>query len=206
MGDERRGRVAAAGDHDEAEAEDVPVGKAFPFDLGGDQGADQVVGGFASACFDLLAEVAEHLGHRTLAVELSDAQAVVLDGGERLHPGPEAVAVLLGEAEELGEHVGGDRAGELLVQVDVLAVGGAFAQLGQPAAGEVADDVFEFRHPSRREPASDQRPALGVHRRVEHHQVGWEIQLVDLVRVERQALGRREVLLAAHRVPDVGEA
>jgi hypothetical protein len=96
-----------AGDHDEAEAEDVPVGEAFPFDLGGDQGADQVVGGFASACFDLLAEVAEHLGHRTLAVELSDAQAVVLDGGERLHPGPEAVAVLLGEAEELGEHVGG---------------------------------------------------------------------------------------------------
>ena len=59
---------------------------------------------------------------------------------------------------------------------------------------------------ARREPAGHQLAELGVHRRVLHHERRVVVQAdhFQLAVVDRQALGRRERLVVAGGVPDVG--
>ena len=159
---------------------------------------------------DHLGEVGEQLGD---AVSPSapgglDARAVqgqVLQRGHLLHPRAEPVPVGLRDAPELGEHEGRHGRGVVGVQVDGLAVRGAIVHLSEPGAGEGADRLLQPGHLARREAAADQAAQPGVHGGVEHHQVGREAELADLVAEEGHPTGRGERLRFADGVPDVLE-
>ena len=194
VGDQVAGGVVAAGDDHEAESQDVPVGEGLALDLGPGQCRDEVIARCCPPLGDQRTEVLEHRRHglHGAARQSFGAETLLLQRGERGHPGVEERTVGLRKVEQVRQHERGHLRGEVAMQVDRLAVDVAATQVREPAAHELADHRLGPGHPSRRE-GLGQQAALGrVFGRVHHHDGRGQAEPGDLVPVEGQTACRGE--------------
>ena len=137
--------------------------------LGGQQRTDQVVPPLPAAAGDLVVEVIEEfqLGLPACTPDVLGLGAVE-QADDALRPGLEALAVLQGDPEHLGDDDGRERERELGHQLGAVAAGEAVAEV----VGDRLDARRQALHRVRGERAGDERAQPGVVGRVAHQHAG----------------------------------
>jgi hypothetical protein len=157
VADEVRGRVVAPDEQEPAEGEQLVLGEALAVDLRDEQGGQEVVLRRVPPVLQQVGEdpVAAHgraVGtvRRGLVHELVGEVAALHDA-------------LVAEPDQPAHHDGGEHRGEVGEGVAPPLL----HEAGEELAGRRPDRRLQLRHPPRRERSAEQRPHLGVARRVE---------------------------------------
>ena len=162
--DQVAGGLVAGHQQQEREVEQVFVGEPVSVDLGVGQHRQQVVARFDAPGGDQLLEVLVELPHGDERVEFDLG---VGGSGGRVRPRPELLPVVGRGADQLGDHPGGQRSGDLLGEL----VHGVGFDAVEDSAHDLADLRLEHGHPPPGEAGVDQLAQLPVPRRVGEDQV-----------------------------------
>ena len=167
VGDEVAGGVVAGDDQELEEAVQVVVGEPLAVDLRGDDRRPYVVAWPGPLLGRPLARVAEHLDERGQEC-LRVAVLGIVEPDQRVRPLVEQVAILGGDAEDVGQHPQRHLGGHVGEEVDLAELADRVDDVACVAGdrvGQLAADGL------RGERAVDDLAELGVFRRVhvEHH-------------------------------------
>ena len=196
-------RLVAGDDHQEEEADDLDVVEAVAVDLGGEQRAREIVARLRACVGDQLVEVAEHV-HRRLHAGRRHVGHALLAVHDRVGPGAQLVAIGLGHAEHLADHVHRQLAGEV---ADEVAAPGCDERDRCGWLRELADARLELGDAARREAARHQRAHARVARRVHGEERHRRVRArMRRRRVERDAVAVREARDVAKAGEHVGVA
>ena len=197
-GHEVPGGLVAGHDVEHEEKIELELCQLLAFDLGIDEGRDQVLPGFEPPGGRQLLGVAED-GHGCLArIGALDLVLGVVRADHAVGPVEDLAPVLLGHPEQLGDDQERQLGRDLLDEVGCAAL----AHRVDDAVRIPDDLLLQVAHQLRGEPLVDQAAVPGVHGRVhvQHHHALLRQLIVVHVGEEGRVLGRGEALpVPVHR-------
>ena len=204
VGDGVAGGLVAGDREQQEEQVELQLGEALALDLRAEEHGDEVVLGVELALGRQLVEVAVQLHRRVLGQLGVGVVLGVLGADHAVAPVEDQMALILGYAEEIGDHLERELGRDVGDEVALALLADVVDDLGR----HLADALLEAADHAGREALVDEQPVAGVHRRVhvEHHQPLLLERLRRLVDQQRRALVGRERLDVAVDVDDVGIA
>jgi hypothetical protein len=144
VADQVGGRLVSGEKDQVAGGQDLLVAQGVALFLGLDHGADEVVPGLAPALGDDTGEVGEELPGGGARRPPALLEATRRDAGdERARPLPELSVILGGHAEELGDHDGGKRLGQVVDELQSAVGRGGV----EPLVDDLLDPATQLGHP-----------------------------------------------------------